>query len=152
MKKGFISSLALCLLFLFSNTAFATNWVYVTTNSLFGTTTKYYVDADSVIKRNNTIIYWWLQVNDKPEPAMNVKRILEKIEAVPKTPRGTRTLELHQYGEKGNVIMEYPTSERTMNSKFSSVINKGSPIDMSIDAALKYAKEGKDSGQMPKLP
>jgi hypothetical protein len=139
-------------IFILSNTAFATNWVYVTKNSLWGMTTSYYVDADSVIKNNSTIIYWVLAVNDTPDPAMGVKRYIEKVEALPQDPRKTRTLEQHEYGAKGEIIIEYPTSDETRNGKFFLVFVKGSPLDMEIDVALKYAKEGKDDGQIPTLP
>lgn len=144
-------SLAL-FLFLFSNTAFAANWVYVTTSNLFGMPTRYYVDSETVIKNKDTITYWRLVVRDKTDPALGVKTYVEKIEAIPKDPRGTRSLEMHNYGPKGEYIFGYPTSDETKNRKFGSVINKGSPEDMSIDVALKYAREGKDSGQIPKLP
>jgi hypothetical protein len=110
------------------------------------------VDADSVIKKNDTIIYWWMVVNDKPDPAMGVKRSIGKIEALTKDPRATRTLEEHQYGAKGEIILEYPTSDVTRNGKFIKTFCKACPLDMAIDVALKYAREGQDTGAKPTLP
>ncbi len=149
MKKVIFCFLAFLF---FSGSAFATNWVHVTTNTMLGITAKYYIDSDSVTRNKDTITYWRLTVNDKPEPAMKTKRILDKVEARTNEPRGTRILESHWYSEKGEIVLEYPESEQTRNGRFSSILVKGSPEDMTVGIALKYAKDGKSTGKMPPLP
>jgi hypothetical protein len=121
VKKRLAWLLVLCLVIL-SNTAFAANWVYVCKDDVFGFPV--YIDSETVVKDGNKLIFWWEIV--ETDKTKNVW----KIEATLASPRMYRNI--YDWGTSG----------------WAKVL-AGSDYDKAITAALKYAKEGKDSGQKP---
>jgi len=137
-----IAGLVLILVLFLSNNVLAANWVHVAT-SWFGQD-KMYVDTESVFKTNGTIIFWELLVEDDTPDKAN--KTLYKIEAKIASPRQQRTLEYLLYNPQGKETF------RNKRSGSFSPVQKSSPADQCIDFALKHAKAGKDTGEIPVLP
>ncbi len=136
------AGLVLILMIFLSNNVLAANWVHVTT-SWFGQD-KMYVDTESVFKTNDTIIFWELLVEDDTPDKAN--KTLYKFEATITSQRQKRTLEYLLYNPQGKETF------RNKRSGSFSPVQKNSPADLCIDFALKHAKEGKDTGEIPVLP
>ena len=64
MKKVMSICLVLLALFLLSSTVFATNWVYYDRSTIVAG--NLYIDADSVIKNGDSLIFWQLMKLGKP--------------------------------------------------------------------------------------
>ena len=137
-----IAELVLIFVLFLSNNVLAANWVHVTT-SWFGQD-KMYVDTESVFKTNDTIIFWELLVEDDTPDKAN--KTLYKFEATITSQRQKRTLEYLLYNPQGKETF------RNKRSGSFSPVQKNSPADQCIDFALKHAKEGKDTGEIPVLP
>ncbi len=137
-----IAGLALILMIFLSNNVLAANWVHVAT-SWFGQD-KMYVDTESVFKTQDTIIFWQLLVEDDTPDKAN--KTLYKLEATLAAQRQQRTLEYYLYNPQGK-----ETFRNKRSGGFSSV-QKTSPADQCIDFAIKHAKAGKDTGEIPVLP
>jgi len=140
MKKT-LCFLALSLV-IFSNAAFAANWQWVAKNEA---TEEFpvlnsYIDADSVVKNGDTVIFWRLYVLDKPYKGYAM--FLYQAEGNLTEPRQIRDLQIYDYD-----VGRTETVEATSPGE-SKAIPPGSLWDFEITAALKYAKES----QKPKLP
>lgn len=124
----------------FTNTAFATKWMYVCNSSDQMETL--YVDRDSAVQTGDTVTFWELVVMYEPDPA-DVKKIVYKKQA--KKPRMERQLEKYYY--KSNNELHWSELEAlNWDSYFA-----GTTEAYVVNAAFKYAKEGKDTGQQPSL-
>lgn len=134
MKKRVICLMALCL-FILSNTAFATNWVFVTKGT--ANDSSFYIDGDTAVKRGNFITFWELEVLDREEDFgfnTDVKKIMTKLEARWTSPRKYRDFEYYLFDASNNELWsdDYEGEE--------SAVKPGSIIDLEIDVALRYAK------------
>ncbi len=118
-----IVCLLLLIMITFSNTAFASNWVYVCNDDQFGF--PLYIDSETVYKDGNTLSYWWKMVESAKD------QYVWKFEATLTNPRMAREF----------MTKDKPGSWRQ--------VRNGSDIDKSINSALQYAKDGKDTGQQP---
>ena len=132
-----IAGLALILMIFLSNNVWAANWVHVATN-WFGQD-KMYVDTESVLKANDTIIFWELLVEDDTPDKAN--KTLYKLEATLAAQRQQRTLEYYLYTPQGKETF------RNKRSGGFLPVQKTSPADQCIDFAIKHAKTGKDTGE-----
>lgn len=90
------------------------------------------------------IIFWELLVEDDTPDKAN--KTLYKFEATITSQRQKRTLEYLLYNPQGKETF------RNKRSGSFSPVQKNSPADQCIDFALKHAKEGKDTGEIPVLP
>lgn len=141
MKRKIICLMLLCL-FILPNTAFATNWVYFGKDIATGLGTEY-IDADSVTKDGDKLIYWTLITYDK---LTSYYGYTSKYEVMLSPPRKYKILEVHYYLiDKKEDTMFTPSNDTSWD-------NTTKDDDREIDTALKYAKEGKNNGQLPSLP
>jgi len=138
VKKRIICLLVLAL-FIFSNTAFATNWVFA--YELLNIGDKTYIDSDSAIKFDGKLVFWELSI--KKEPEFDIVKAMRKIEATLKQPREYQPVEVYYYYTDGR-------EEKSSGRLWGGDVPAGSYIDKAINVALKYAKEGKDTGVKPK--
>lgn len=134
MKSKFVS-LLLLLLFLVSGTAFAANWVLVKETSSLGWKMFSYVDADTVLKKESILTFWY---NFKVVKPLGTSEKVQKIEA---------NLSTHQYRilEAHLFVNGRLDSKSLTPSKFA----KDSGIKDEINTALQYAREGADEGAVP---
>jgi hypothetical protein len=137
-----IAGLVVLLMIFSSNHVLAANWVHVATN-WFGQD-KMYVDTESVFKTKDTIIFWELLVEDDTPDKAN--KTLYKLEATITPQRQQKTLEYLLYDPQGKETF------RNKRSGSFSPVQKSSPADLCIDFAIKHAKDGKDTGEVPVLP
>jgi hypothetical protein len=137
MKKRIMCLLVLCL-FILSNTAFATNWVYLSKSSSYKNGNEY-IDTDTVFKDGNILSAWVLIVLDKPLPTGAVK-LLYKMNFQVSNSRTARLLESYSYDANGKETVVV----KTPGNWFQLVAG-----DPGGDTFLQYAKEGQDSGQKP---
>ena len=135
-----IISLILFTMITFTNTAFATQWAYVCKSS--DNMQTMYVDRDSAAKNNDTAIFWELVVLYEPDPN-GVKKILYKKQA--NKQQMERQLEEYDY-KTNNELHWNDIVASNWSSYFSGTIE-----ECIVNAAFKYAKEGKDTGQKPSL-
>lgn len=145
MKKTIMLIIFLYILML-TNMAFAANWIHVDKSSIAGEPVNDYVDSDSVSKNDDTIIFWRLIVWEKPDMFIGAKLELQKWAA--KQIRQGKTLEKYTYDSNKKLISSHSNIKSTSFTSF----NENAPGGKIIEAAFKYAKEGKDSGQKPTLP
>lgn len=138
MKKRFA-----CLLFLFlfmvSNTAFATNWVYIARG--YENDCNIYIDTDTVVKNGELIKYWELIVLDREEDIEfidGVKKIMVQYEAKWTSPRKYRDLQVYYFDARDNELW-YDDWTWDKDARFFSV-DPGCIMDREIDAALRYAR------------
>jgi hypothetical protein len=77
-----LAALLIVALFLLSNTASATNWVYLQRQegTRYGAGTEYF-DADSVVEMDGKMVYWSILVLDKKNDYDGAKKLLWKMEA-----------------------------------------------------------------------
>ena len=148
MKRKTIM-LALLVLLLVTNTALAASWTQVgRTNkddpiNMSGAAYTEYIDKASVRKDGDRLIFWHKLEYDKLSEDSG-EATLTKNEVLLST-RKTRTLETIDYDGHGVEKKRY--SEPTQWVSYQ----KGSQFEGKIQAAMKYAKDGKDAGPAPKL-
>ena len=141
--------LALLVLLLITNTALAASWTQVGRTdkddpiNMSGAAYTEYIDKASVRKDGDRLIYWHKLEYDKLDEDSG-EATLNKNEVLLSTLK-TRTLETVDYDGHGVEKKRY--SEPTHWVSYQ----KGSQFESMIQAALKYAKDGKDAGPAPKL-
>jgi len=132
---------------IFTNKAFASNWSFVGRTSkddnlnLFGATYTEYIDKSTAKKNGDNLIFWSKQQFDKDDEDSG-EMILTKNE-VTFSIQKARTLATYEYNYQGK-----ETSHNTEPSGWLRY-NKGSQFEQKILIALRYAKDGKDTGAMP---
>lgn len=136
MKKRVTCFLVLCL-FILSNTAFATNWVYIGRSYMLGAS-NVYVDPDTVLRNGNNVIFWELLILDNTD-SDGTKKWLYKKEAITSSPRQYRLLECYAYDANGQ------ETYRDLNDTvgYFPVDNTGTDQELTnriIDFALQHAK------------
>jgi hypothetical protein len=124
-----------------SNTAFATNWVYVGRSDLFQGNV--YIDSDTVLKDGTNLIFWDLEKLDKSDMQGDKKK-LWKVEAKLNDPRQRKILERYNYDVDNRVNFHNTKADDAFH-----IVEKGSLAYAEIEIALAYAKDGKDSGSVP---
>ena len=148
MKRKTIM-LALFLMLLATNTALAASWTQVGRTdkddpiNMSGAAYTEYIDKASVRKDGDRLIYWHKLEYDKFDEDSG-EATLTKNEVLLSTLK-TRTLETIDYDGHGVEKKRY--SEPTQWVSYQ----KGSQFEGKIQAAMKYAKDGKDAGPAPKL-
>lgn len=133
MKK-ILTSLLLFLL-LSPSPALAANWVLVKETSSLGWKMYSYVDADTVIKKDSILTFWY---NFKVVKPLGVSEKVQKIEA-DLSSHQYRVLEAHLY------INGKQDSQSLTPSKYA----KDNAVRNEIDTALQYAREGAEEGAVP---
>lgn len=136
---GKIITALLFALFILSNSAFATNWIYLQRleGTRYGPCTEY-VDADSVVTYDNRVVYWTIWVLDETLPYDGTKKLLFKKEAPLVYPLRYRTLEQYLYDSKDTEIHRYATPGNYYHKE---------PAE--INRVLEYAKAGQESEARP---
>ena len=141
--------LVLLVLLLATNTALAASWVRVGRTSkdnpinMSGAAYSEYIDKASVRKDGDRLIFWHKLEYDKLDEDSG-EATLTKNEVLLSTLK-TRTLETIEFDGHGVENKRY--SEPTQWVSFQ----KGSQFEGMIQVAMKYAKDGKDTGPAPKL-
>ncbi|MDR3565450.1 MAG: hypothetical protein P4N59_29000 [Negativicutes bacterium] len=137
MKRRMICLLVVSM-FILSNTAFATNWVLVKSTDSLGWKMYEYIDADTVVQKDSTLIFWYVFKLVKPLGAsQKVYKVEESV-----ANHQYRVLELYFF------VNGKPTKQDLTSSKYVDDTNMKDKIDM----ALKYAKEGNEIGSVPPPP
>ena len=130
-----------------TNTGFASNWSFVGRTSkednfnLFGATYTEYVDKSSAMKDGDSLVFWSKQQFDKDDEDSG-EMILTKNEVILSMQKA-RTLATYEYDYQGK-----ETSHDTEPGGWLKY-NKGSQFERKILIALRYAKDGKDTGTKP---
>lgn len=132
-------------MFILSNTACATNWVYVYKSA---GPTYIYVDADSVIKTDSGITFWTKTVFGSPSKVIQTE--LNKWEVKLTNPRQYRKMKEYDY-DNNNKQTDHFDYHNEFETKSNFFGGKPVNLDREISAALPFAKEGKDDGSVPKL-
>lgn len=133
MKK--ILTSVLLLLFLSPSTALSANWVLVKETSSLGWKMYSYIDADTVIKKDSILTFWY---NFKIVKPLGTSEKVQKVEA---------NLSSHQYR-----ILEahlYVNGKHDSQSLTPSKPAKDNAVRNEIDTALHYAREGTEEGAVP---
>jgi hypothetical protein len=133
--KRILTSLLLLLLLLSPSTALAANWVLVKETSSLGWKMYSYIDADTVIKKDSILTFWY---NFKVVKPLGASEKVQKIET---------DLSSHQYR-----ILEahlYVNGKQDSQSLTPSKYAKDNVVRNEIDTALQYAREGMDEGEVP---
>jgi len=147
MKKRVACFMVLCL-FILSNTAFATNWVFFERRSdpndpgvrIYSSSYNIYIDAESVFKDGNSFVYWEKKLFDNP--SYGAKEYLTNW-VVNLPTQQFRTLETHMYDSKNHEIYtNYSPGDWTK-------YDPNSLVSAQITFALRYARQGSDIGQKP---
>ena len=142
MRKVTIgASLFVLLLCAASATAQSGNWVSGGTFRAIGGSGTFYIDQNSVVKNGDHVIFWVMLVWDQEEPWSGAKKFVEKEEAILSNPRQIRQLEVYHY-DRENKEFEHSAFPLGYHRPTTNE-------DPEIDLALKYAKEGKDTGPHP---
>lgn len=129
MKKRVVCLLVLCL-FILSNTAFATNWIYYDKSS---DGISIYFDTDSSKKNSDTITFWTLGIWDQTRQD-GIKKIMAQNEATLSTPRYSRQIDSYTYDEQNNQL-----SHNAQSTQWEPV-RETSRMARLIDMAFRYAK------------
>ncbi len=138
MKR--IAGLTILLLFLFSNSAFATHWVPLQYEN-----ESYWIDEDTAIKQGSTLIFWLLM--DDLDPGTLKHGILTakqefKFEVDLRTPEKIRS----------TMAIWFDFNDRRIRAPYPALRPWG-PLHADerpmIDLALSLAKEGLDTGVIP---
>lgn len=131
--------LLLISLFILSNSAFATGWVYLQRQegTRWGPCTEY-VNIDSVVKNEDKVVYWTIYVLDEVLQYDGTKKILFKKEAPLVYPLQYRTLEQYYYNSEGLEIRNYTNQGKYYYEE---------PEE--IGRVLEYAKSGQDRVAKP---
>ncbi|HJW85376.1 MAG TPA: hypothetical protein VJ440_01945 [Candidatus Brocadiaceae bacterium] len=132
-------------IFILSNTAFATNWVYVYKSA---GPTYIYIDTDSVIKNDRGITFWSKTVLGSPSKVIQTE--LDKWEVKLTNPWQYRRIEEYDYDNNNKQTDHFIyDNEFETSSNFSG--GKSVNLDREISAALPFAKKSNDDGSVPKL-
>ncbi len=142
MKRKVLCLTVLSLL-IFSNIALAASWSFVARTSkenplnLTGGTYSEYVDKNTARKDGDILVFWHKQQDEDSSEAMLTKN------EVNLSLLKTRVVESYGYNSEGK--------ETSRDTELSGWVKyqKGSPFERKILMALKYAKEGKDTGAKP---
>lgn len=141
MKRNIV-----CLVFLimitFTSSAFATNWVWVQKEN--NSQANVYFDADTVFKKADTVTFWVLFVYDQSQE-FDVKKHMWQYVVNTKQPRTFKTLAAYAYDSKNAELM------RGKGMNYGTSL-EGTATDNAVTNALKYVKEGNDTGEKPTLP
>ena len=148
MRIRLICLVILCF-FIFTNSVFAASWSFVGRTSkensfnLTGESYSEYIEKTTVRKNMEILIFWHKQQFDREEEGTG-ETVLTKNEVVLSSQK-TRVLESYSY--------DYSGKEKLRDTEPSPWLQyqKGSDFERKILAALKFAKEGKDTDQKPKL-
>ena len=132
-----IAGLALLLMFSFSNSVFATNWVYVQKDA----DTTVYFDADTAFKQGDTLTFWIRFVYDQPIE-LDVKKHMWQYVVSTSLPRTFKTLVAYAYDSNNNQIA------RVKGRNYGTSL-EGTATDKAVTSALRYAKTGQDTGIKP---
>lgn len=137
-KKIIISMLSL--VFIFSNTVFAANWIYLQRQegTRYGPCTEYF-DADSMVKEKEKIIVWLLWVLDDAQLSNGTKKILFKQEIVLDQPMKQGKTAMYTYDENDQALKSYPAL-----SPGYYEVRPNSKEENGIEKLLLYAQDGKD--------
>jgi len=133
MKRKRILAFLLLFLFMFANTALATNWVFYK-NFTEGRT---YIDTETVYRSGNTLYFWELVMYDKDTSDLWYlagDRATIRYEVKLTSPRKMRELEFHDY-DYNNKEFDYSTAPTDWWT-----VNSGDYFDGLINLALRYAK------------
>ena len=133
MKRKRILVFLMLFLFVFANTALATNWVYYNNFS----DGRSYIDTETVYRSGNTLYFWELAMYDRDTYDgwyLAGDRVTIKYEVKLTTPRKMRELEFHDY-DYNNKEFDYGTTPTDWWT-----VESGSYDDGLINLALKYAK------------
>jgi len=139
MKRKMVCLLFL-IMFIFTNTAFATNWVLVLTDD--NMQANIYIDADKVFKDVDTITFWVSFVYEQPL-FFKIKKQMWKYVVNTVRPRTFKWLVAYDYDSNGSEL-----SCDTKGANYGTSL-ENSGTDKAATLALKYAKEGKDTGEKP---
>lgn len=131
--------LVLLIMLSFTSSVYATNWVGVQKENNSPPTV--YFDADTVFKEADTITFWVLFVYDQPQD-FDVQKLMWQYVVTTKQPRTFKTLVSYGYDSKNVELM------RGKGMNYGSSL-EGTSTDKAVTSALKYAKEGKDTGVKP---
>jgi len=133
MKRKRILVILMLFLFVFANTAFATNWVYYNNFS----EGRSYIDTETVNRTGNTLYFWELAMYDKDTYDgwyLAGDRVTIKYEVKLNNPRAMRELEYHDYDSKNVEFWSGTTPTDWWN------VYTGDFFDGMINLALRYAK------------
>ena len=132
MKRKRILVFLMLFLFMFANTALATNWVYYN-NFNDG---RSYIDADTVYRTGNTVYFWELVMYDRDSGLYYLAgdRCTIRYEVKLTNPRTMRELEYHDYDSNNKEFYYEPTPSNWWN------VYTGDFFDGMINFALWYAK------------
>ena len=148
MRIRLICLMILCF-FTFTNSVSASSWSFVGRTSkensfnLTGESYNEYIEKTTVRKTGDSLIFWHKQQFDREEEGTG-EAVLTKNEVVMASQK-TRILESYSYDYSGK------EKSRDMEPSTWLQYQKGSDFERKIFAALKFAKEGKDTDQKPKL-
>lgn len=148
MRNKIICLVLLCF-FILTSSAFAASWSFAGRTgkenpyNLTGESYNEYVDKATVRKDGDILIFWHKQQFDREEEGTG-ETVLTKNE-VALSIQKTRVLESYSY--------DYSGKEKARDTEPSTWLQyqKGSDFERKILLALKYAKEGKDTNQRPKI-
>lgn len=98
-----------------------------------------YIDADTIVKSGDTIVFWHLIVFDKPNGS-GEKQVMENLEANLTIPRSARTLEFYTYGSNNQEMNHNGTLGGWSQAPAGSIAYG------SIEAALRYAGSAQNTG------
>lgn len=133
MKKRRILVLLMLFLFIFANTALATNWVFYSNFS----DGRSYIDTETVYRSGNTLYFWELAMYDRDTYDywyLAGDRVTIKYEVKLASPRKMRELEFHDY-DSNNKEFDSGTTPTDWWT-----VNTGDFDDGLINLALKYAR------------
>lgn len=148
MKKSVICLLGLVLFLLFGTVFAATNWVYYGRSTIVAG--NLYIDADSVTKNGDNSTYWELLIYDKPIGVTAKLRTKYEVKLAPS--RKYRIVDTHYYladNSDDKVMNEWNDADSSTGGWADSYV--GTDISAETDFALKYAKEGQDTGEKPDI-
>lgn len=130
----------LSLLFLFSSTTFAANWVYLQRQegTRYGPCTEYF-DIDSVVKDKEKVIVWLLWVLDDSKLSNGTKKILFKQEILLGQSMKQGKAAMYTYDENDQELKGY-----LYLSPYFYGVRPNSKEENSIERVLLYAQEKKD--------
>lgn len=134
MKSRIVLVLVLTLL-VAPSAAFAANWILVKETSSLGWKMYSYIDADTVLKNESGLTFWY---NFKVVKPLGTSERIQKIEANLSTHQ-YRVLEAHLF------VNGKQDSQSLTPSRFA----KDSAIKDEIETALRYAKEETANGSVP---
>ena len=132
MKK--LAGIFILMLWLFTwqSTVTAANWLFV--QRLEGTrmgACNEYLDAESVVRRDDRVVYWTSWLYEKPFGKQQVRQVLWKKEALLDGPGRVRALEYYYYDLTGEEVFQYLTP-----TMFSPLVD-----NYAAQRALHYARQ-----------